>query len=68
MHDTRRFFSIDSHSKLSNDLLANELVANQKITKLDCEYLDAVQRFSCIVNGRLDRSLETVESNLAPKK
>jgi len=25
---------------------------------LECEFLDSVQRFSCIVNGRFDHSLE----------
>jgi len=40
----------------------------RKLTELECEYLDVVQRFSCIVNGRKDRSLDIAGMDLGFKK
>jgi len=40
----------------------------RKLTELECEYLDVVQRFSCIVNGRKDRSLDIAGMGLGLEK
>jgi hypothetical protein len=63
-HEKAREIEIEANRTPANS--GAKLGVEQHKSALECEFLDSVQRFSCIVNGRYDHSLEPALISPAP--